>query len=183
MPDEDKTLSGSFVLDLRIWWRQAHTLYISTHLFLPGGLHKYRDAPPLADLKTITDDVTLTLPYITWHYLTFPFEISSPFTKISSCTRLYNAAASPASRLRSAGSLAIIRTWKNSRGGSAGRSYLRPFLLFGNTFFKVSAQNFHHYFTWYHWPIIIIIIIIMMMMMMMMMTIMIIIIIIIIIHL
>ena len=178
MPDEDKTLSGSFVLNLRIWWRQAHTLYISTHLFLPGGLHKYRDAPPLADLKTITDDVTLTLPYITWHYLTFPFEISSPFTKISSCTRLYNAAASPASRLRSAGSLAIIRTWKNSREGSAGRSYLRPFLLFGNTFFKVSAQNFHHYFTWYHWLIIIIIIIIIMMMMMMM-TIMIIIIIII----
>ena len=27
MPDEDKTFSGSFVLDLRIWWRQAHTLY------------------------------------------------------------------------------------------------------------------------------------------------------------
>ena len=26
MPDEDKTFSGSFVLDLRIWWRQAHTL-------------------------------------------------------------------------------------------------------------------------------------------------------------
>ena len=27
MPDEDKTFSGSFVLDLRISWRQAHTLY------------------------------------------------------------------------------------------------------------------------------------------------------------
>ena len=27
MPDEDKTLKGSFVLDLRIWWRQVHTLY------------------------------------------------------------------------------------------------------------------------------------------------------------
>ena len=27
MPDEDKTFSGSFVLDFRIWWRQAHTLY------------------------------------------------------------------------------------------------------------------------------------------------------------
>ena len=27
MSDEDKTFSGSFVLDLRIWWRQAHTLY------------------------------------------------------------------------------------------------------------------------------------------------------------
>ena len=27
MPDEDKTFSGPFVLDLRIWWRQAHTLY------------------------------------------------------------------------------------------------------------------------------------------------------------
>ena len=27
MPDEDKTFRGSFVLDLRIWWCQAHTLY------------------------------------------------------------------------------------------------------------------------------------------------------------
>ena len=27
MPDKDKTFSGSFVLDLRIWWRQAHALY------------------------------------------------------------------------------------------------------------------------------------------------------------
>ena len=27
MPDEDKTFSGSLVLDLRIWWRQVHTLY------------------------------------------------------------------------------------------------------------------------------------------------------------
>ena len=30
MPDEDKTFSGSFVLDLRIWWRQVHTLYWET---------------------------------------------------------------------------------------------------------------------------------------------------------
>ena len=28
MPDEDKTFSDSFVLDLRIWWRQVHTLYL-----------------------------------------------------------------------------------------------------------------------------------------------------------
>ena len=27
MSDEDKIFSGPFVLDLRIWWRQAHTLY------------------------------------------------------------------------------------------------------------------------------------------------------------
>ena len=27
MTDEDKTFSGSFVLDLKIWWRQVHTLY------------------------------------------------------------------------------------------------------------------------------------------------------------
>ena len=26
MPDEDKTFSGSLVLDLRIWWRQVYTL-------------------------------------------------------------------------------------------------------------------------------------------------------------
>ena len=40
--------------------------------------------------------------------LTFSFESSSPCTKINSRTRLYDAAASPASRPRSAGSLAII---------------------------------------------------------------------------
>ena len=28
MPDEDKTFSGSLVLDLRILWRQTHTLYL-----------------------------------------------------------------------------------------------------------------------------------------------------------
>ena len=27
MSDEDKTFSGSFVLDMRIWWCQARTLY------------------------------------------------------------------------------------------------------------------------------------------------------------
>ena len=27
MPDEDKTFSGSLVLDLRISWRHVHTLY------------------------------------------------------------------------------------------------------------------------------------------------------------
>ena len=53
--------------------------------------------------------------YITLHYLTFSFEISSPCTKINSRTRLYNAAASPASRLRSAGSLAISPSYMISR--------------------------------------------------------------------
>ena len=33
MPDEDKTFSGSFVLDLRIWWRQVHTLYLISARF------------------------------------------------------------------------------------------------------------------------------------------------------
>ena len=28
MPDEDKTFSGSLVLDLRILWRHMHTLYM-----------------------------------------------------------------------------------------------------------------------------------------------------------
>ena len=27
MSDEDKTFSGSLVLDLGIWWRHVHTLY------------------------------------------------------------------------------------------------------------------------------------------------------------
>ena len=49
---------------------------------------------------TITDDVILTLPYIS-------FEISSPCTKIRSRTRLYNAAASSPSRPPEGGSLAI----------------------------------------------------------------------------
>ena len=35
MSDEDKTYSGSFVLDLRIWWRQAHTLYYFYNVFPP----------------------------------------------------------------------------------------------------------------------------------------------------
>ena len=30
MPDEDKTFSGSLVLDLRIWWRHVHTPYTDT---------------------------------------------------------------------------------------------------------------------------------------------------------
>ena len=29
MPDEDKTFSGFLVLDLRIWWHQVHTLYMT----------------------------------------------------------------------------------------------------------------------------------------------------------
>ena len=45
----------------------------------------------LANSKTITDDVTLTLPYVS-------FEILSPCTKIYSRTGLYNAAASSPSR-------------------------------------------------------------------------------------
>ena len=27
MPNEDKNIGGSLVLDLRIWWRQVKTLY------------------------------------------------------------------------------------------------------------------------------------------------------------
>ena len=33
MPNEDKTFSGSLVLDLRIWWRHAYTLYEIFHLY------------------------------------------------------------------------------------------------------------------------------------------------------
>jgi len=62
------------------------------------GLDK-NNAMPLANLKTITDDVTLTLPHA--------FEILSPCIKIHSQTRLYNAAASSPSRPREGDSLAI----------------------------------------------------------------------------
>ena len=37
MRDEGKTFSGSLVLDLRIWWRNEHTLY--TQKLQPQGLH------------------------------------------------------------------------------------------------------------------------------------------------
>ena len=34
MPDEDKTFSGSLVLDLRIWWRHVHTLSFWSFIFI-----------------------------------------------------------------------------------------------------------------------------------------------------
>ena len=30
MPDEDKIFTGFLILDLRIWWRHVHTLYLVT---------------------------------------------------------------------------------------------------------------------------------------------------------
>jgi len=56
------------------------------------GLDK-NTAMPLANLKTITDDVTHTLLFVS-------FKISSPCTKMNSHTRLFNAAASSPSRRR-----------------------------------------------------------------------------------
>ena len=47
--------------------------------------------------------------------------------------------------------IARAASWKNSRGGSAGRFFLKLLFLIRETFFKVSAQNFCHQFTWYHW--------------------------------
>ena len=45
MPDEDKTFSGSFVLDVRIWWRQAHTLYYVDFfvffVYVTGEFHRF----------------------------------------------------------------------------------------------------------------------------------------------
>ena len=44
--------------------------------------------------------------------------------------------------------LLIIQTWKNSRGKSAGRCFLKPFFSQSRKpFFKVSVQNFCHCFT------------------------------------
>ena len=37
MPNEDKTISGCLVLDLRIWWRHVYTLYAQK--LQPQGLH------------------------------------------------------------------------------------------------------------------------------------------------
>ena len=55
----------------------------------------------LANSKTITNDVTVTLPYTA-------FTIPSPCTKISSHTRLYNAATLSPSGPHKGDSLAII---------------------------------------------------------------------------
>jgi len=40
MTDEDKTFSGSLVLDLRIWWRHLYTLYNSLLQFNKQSLLK-----------------------------------------------------------------------------------------------------------------------------------------------
>ena len=41
MPDGDKTFSGSLVLDLGIWWRHVHTLYMLSmaDIFQPSFRH------------------------------------------------------------------------------------------------------------------------------------------------
>ena len=46
MPDEDKTFSGSFVLDLRIWWRQVHTLYYK-RVLQNEHVHLYQNSSTL----------------------------------------------------------------------------------------------------------------------------------------
>ena len=51
MPDEDKTIRGFLVLDLRIWWRHVHTLHIVKLSVTPRGGTRYkkdRDARRLA---------------------------------------------------------------------------------------------------------------------------------------
>ena len=42
MPDEDKTFSGSLVLDLRVWWRHVHTLFCVGRLDEPIALEHRR---------------------------------------------------------------------------------------------------------------------------------------------
>ena len=46
MPDEDKTFGDFLVLDLRIWWRQVHTLYTTTaqvyHIYTTTGIPNSR---------------------------------------------------------------------------------------------------------------------------------------------
>ena len=42
MPDEDKTFSGSLVLDIRIWWRHLHTLYWQA-LKIQNGRYKMQN--------------------------------------------------------------------------------------------------------------------------------------------
>ena len=40
---------------------------------------------------------------------------------------------------------------KHSRGGSAGRSFLKPSFLIRWNCFQSFRTKFHHHFTWYHW--------------------------------
>jgi len=60
----------------------------------------------LASSKTITDDVTLTLPFASFEI--YNLSPCTPCTKIYSHTRLYNAAASSPSRPREGDLLAKI---------------------------------------------------------------------------
>ena len=78
-------------------WISNYFHSVSSHLFLPSSLHKYCDAIGLLISRKQSPMTSLL------HYLTFSFEISSPCTKINSCTWIYNAAASPASHLNSLG--------------------------------------------------------------------------------
>ena len=56
MPDEDKTsFSGSFLLDLRMWWRHVHTLYSLTRLpkaTILGSFCEYRSTDYVRLRKT-----------------------------------------------------------------------------------------------------------------------------------
>ena len=62
MSDEDKTFSGSFVLDLRIWWRQTHTLYYLLVWELSSGttdrISSSRQVGAPATLQTISRDLS-----------------------------------------------------------------------------------------------------------------------------
>ena len=49
--------------------------------------------------------------------------------------------------------LLIIQTWKSSRGKSAGRYFLKPFISHSRKLFsKFPYKNFCHCCIWYHWP-------------------------------
>ena len=84
--------------------------------------------------------------YIILHYLIFSFEISSPCTNINSRTRLYNASASPVSRLRSAGSLATTEYTQRLRYGRLDKPDRKYVLMWRKAFLTPRLSFF--YFEW-----------------------------------
>ena len=85
--------------------------------------------------------------YIILHYLIFSFEISSPCTNINSRTRLYNASASPVSRLRSAGSLATTEYTQRLRYGRLDQPD-RKYVLMWRKAFLTPRLSFFFILNW-----------------------------------
>ena len=77
MHDEDKTVCGFFVLDLRIWWRQVHTLYCLWRL-----LGCYLSRPRTVVLFKLVPNMTTELYVI---ILLISIDLPSPPQLLRTC--------------------------------------------------------------------------------------------------